>query len=113
MKKLCLSFLAMTMASTIYAATGTTAGFVTYAKIVDIEEVWRTIKVKRYTDCRDVGSTTLCDTIEWVTINDTIDFYRVTLNLGGKNGKNFVIRQKTRPTGDKRKVSVKVTTYGK
>ena len=103
----------MTMASTIYAATGTTAGFVTYAKIVDIEEVWRTIKVKRYTDCRDVGSTTLCDTIEWVTINDTIDFYRVTLNLGGKNGKNFVIRQKTRPTGDKRKVSVKVTTYGK
>jgi len=113
MKKLCLSFLAMTMASTIYAATGTTAGFVTYAKIVDIEEVWRTIKVKRYTDCRDVGSTTLCDTIEWVTINDTIDFYRVTLNLGGKNGKNFVIRQKTRPTGNKRKVSVKVTTYGK
>jgi hypothetical protein len=110
MKKLCLSFLAMTMASTIYAATGTTAGFVTYAKIVDIEEVWRTAKIKRYTDCRDVGSTTLCDTIEWVTINDTIDFYRVTLNLGGKN---FVIRQKTKPTGDKRKVSVKVTTYGK
>ena len=100
----------MTMASTIYAATGTTAGFVTYAKIVDIEEVWRTIKVKRYTDCRDVGSTTLCDTIEWVTINDTIDFYRVTLNLGDKN---FVIRQKTKPIGDKRKVSVKVTTYGK
>ena len=100
----------MTMASTIYAATGTTAGFVTYAKIVDIEEVWRTIKVKRYTDCRDVGSTTLCDTIEWVTINDVIDFYRVTLNLAGKN---FVIRQKTRPTGTKRKVSVTVKTYGK
>ena len=110
MKKLCLSFLAMTMASTIYAATGTTAGFVTYAKIVDIEEVWRTIKVKRYTDCRDVGSTTLCDTIEWITINDTIDFYKVTLNLGGKD---FVIRQRSRPTGTQRKVSVKVTTYGK
>ena len=118
MKKLCLSFLAMTMASTIYAVTGTTAGFVTYAKIVDIEEVWRTVKVKRYTDCRDIldkkdgltGRKTLCDTVEWVTINDVIDFYRVTLNLAGKN---FVIRQKTRPTGLKRKVSVTVTTYGK
>ena len=109
MKKLCLSFLAVTMASTIFAFDDT-AGFVTYAKIVDIEEVWRTAKVKRYSDCRDVGSTTLCDTIEWVTINDTIDFYRVTLNLGDKN---FVIRQKTKPIGDKRKVSVKVTTYGK
>ena len=109
MKKLCLSFLAVTMASTIFAFDDT-AGFVTYAKIVDIEEVWRTAKVKRYSDCRDVGSTTLCDTIEWITINDTIDFYKVTLNLGGKD---FVIRQRSRPTGTQRKVSVKVTTYGK
>jgi hypothetical protein len=110
MKKLCLSFLAMTMASTIYAASGDRAGFVTYADIVDIEEVWHTAKIKRYSDCRDVDSITLCDTIEWITVNDTIDFYRVTLNLAGKN---FVIRQKTRPTGLKRKVSVTVTTYGK
>jgi hypothetical protein len=118
MKKLCLSFLAMTMATTVFAATGDRAKFVTYADIVDIEEVWRTAKVKRYTDCRDIldkkdgltGRKTLCDTVEWVTINDVIDFYRVTLNLAGKN---FVIRQKTRPTGTKRKVSVSVTTYGK
>ena len=118
MRKLCLSFLAMTMATTVFAATGDSAQFVTYADIVDIEEVWRTNKVKRYTDCRDIldkkdgltGRKTLCDTVEWVTINDVIDFYRVTLNLGGKN---FVIRQKTRPTGTKRKVSVTVKTYGK
>jgi hypothetical protein len=110
MKKLCLGFLAMTMATTVFAATGDRAAFVTYAKIVDIEEVWRTAKIKRYSDCRDVGSTTLCDTIETVTINESIDFYRVTLNLGGKN---FVIRQKTRPTGTKRKISVSITLYGK
>ena len=118
MKKLCLGFLAMTMATTVLAASGDRAGFVTYADIVDIEEVWRTARIKRYTDCRDIldkkdgltGRKTLCDTVEWVTINDVIDFYRVTLNLAGKN---FVIRQKTRPTGTKRKVSVSVTTYGK
>ena len=100
----------MLTVNTAIAASGDSAKFVTYAKIVDIEEVWRTAKIKRYTDCRDVGSTTLCDTIEWVTINESVDFYRVTLNLGGKD---FVIRQKNKPTGDKRKVSVKVTTYGK
>ena len=118
MKKLCLGFLALTLSTTVLAASGTKAAFVTYADIVDIEEVWRTVKVKRYTDCRDIldkkdgltGRKTLCDTVEWVTINDVIDFYRVTLNLGGKN---FVIRQKTRPTGTKRKVSVTVKTYGK
>ena len=113
MRKLCLSFLAQVIMGSTVLAGGNTVQYLAVAQIVDIKEVYRTNKVKRYSDCRDVGSTTLCDTIEWVTINDTIDFYRVTLNLGGKNGKNFVIRQKTRPTGDKRKVSVKVTTYGK
>tara|TARA_B110000014_G_C19604301_1_gene320147 strand:- start:128 stop:457 length:330 start_codon:yes stop_codon:yes gene_type:complete len=108
----------MTMATTVFAATGDSAKFVTYADIVDIEEVWRTVKVKRYTDCRDIldkkdgltGRKTLCDTVEWVTINDVIDYYRVTLNLAGKN---FVMRQKTKPTGNKRKVSLTVKLYGK
>ena len=118
MRKLCLSFLAQVIMGSTILAGGNTAQYLAVAQIVDIKEVYRTNKVKRYSNCRDIldkkdgltGRKTLCDTVEWVTINDVIDFYRVTLNLAGKN---FVIRQKTRPTGTKRKVSVSVTTYGK
>jgi hypothetical protein len=110
MKKLCLGFLALTMASTVFAASGSRAGFVTYADIVNIEEVWHTAKIKRYTDCRDVGSTTLCDTIEWITVNDTIDFYRVTYDLYGKL---FKLKHKKRPVSLRKKMSISVTTYGK
>ena len=112
MKKLCLSFLAMTMATTVLAG----ATFVTYAEIVDIEEVWRTAKAKKYSDCRDIldkkdgltGRKTLCDTVEYVTINKSIDYYRVTYNLYGKT---FVMRLKKRPVGIKKQVSVSVYPY--
>jgi hypothetical protein len=104
MKKLCLGFLAMTITTTVFA----TASFVTEAKIVDIEEVWRTAKIKKYTDCRDVGSTTLCDTIEWITINKSIDFYRVTYDLYGKN---FILKHKKRPVGITRDFTVSVYPY--
>ena len=116
MKKLCLGFLALTLSTTVLAASGTKAAFVTYADIVDIEEVWRTVKVKRYTDCRDIldkkdgltGRKTLCDTVEYVTINKSIDYYRVTYNLYGKT---FVMRLKKRPVGIKKQVSVSVYPY--
>lgn len=109
MKKLCLGFLAMTMATTLFAGKNK-IHYVTYANIIDIEEVWRTAKVKKYTDCRDVGSTTLCDTVTWHTINESIDFYRVTYDLYGKT---FTLKHKIRPIGLKKKMSVSVTSYGK
>ena len=104
MKKLCLGFLAMTMATTVFAATGDRAAFVTYAKIVDIEEVWRTARVKKYSDCRDIldkkdgltGRKTLCDNIELITINKSIDYYRVTFDLYGET---FTLKLKKRPVG--------------
>ena len=110
MKKLCLGFLAMTMATTVFAATGDRAAFVTYAKIVDIEEVWRTARVKRYSDCRDVDGNTLCETIEWETINKSIDFYRVSYDLYGKI---FSLNLKSRPIGTKKRMTVWVTPYDK
>ena len=113
MKKLCLGFLALTLTSTVFAGKNT-ASFITYAKIVDIEDVWRTTKVKRYSDCRDItmdGKTsTLCDTMEWQTINDSIDFYRVTYEL---HGKTFTMKHKTRPTGIFQRMSISVKPYGK
>ena len=112
MKKLCLGFLAMTMATTVFAGSGSTASYVTYAKIVDIEEVWRTARVKRYSDCRDVindsVTSTLCDTIEWKTINVAVDYYRVTYNLYGKT---FSIKEKTRPIGTERRMRVTASPY--
>jgi hypothetical protein len=108
MKKLCLGFLAMTISTTVFA----TATFITEAKIVDIEEVWRTAKIKKYSDCRDVISgtktSTLCDTIEWITINKSIDFYRVTYDLFGKN---FILKHKKRPVGITRDFTVSVYPY--
>ena len=112
MKKLCLSFLAMTIATTVLAS----ATFVTYAKIVDIEEVWRTAKAKKYSDCRDIldkkdgltGRKTLCDTVEYVTINKSIDYYRVTYNLYGKT---FVMKLNKRPVGIKKQVTIHVQLY--
>ena len=112
MKKLCLSFLAMTIATTVLAEVT----FVTYAKIVDIEEIWRTARVKKYSDCRDIldkkdgltGRKTLCDTVEWVTINKVIDYYRVTYNLYGET---FVLQLKKRPVGIKKQMTVYVIPY--
>ena len=108
MKKLYLGFLAMTMATTVFAASGSRAGFVTYAKIVDIEEIWRTAKVKRYSDCRDVDGNTFCKTIEWETINKSIDFYRVSYDLYGKI---ISFKLKSRPIGTKKRMTVWVTPY--
>ena len=114
MKKLYLGFLAMTMATTVFAASGSRAGFVTYAKIVDIEEIWRTAKVKRYSDCREVTNdsviSTLCDNIEWKTINKSIDHYRVTYDLYGKT---FSIKEKIRPIGTERRMRITASPYGK
>ena len=107
MKKLCLSFIAMTMATTVFAWMPS-ASFVTYAKIVDIEEIWRTAKVKKYSDCRDVGSTTLCDIVEYITINKSIDYYLVTYDLYGKT---FTLKLKRRPVGTKKQMSVFVIPY--
>ncbi len=108
MRKLCLSFLAQVIMGSTVLAGGTTAQYLAVAKIVDIEEVYRTVKVKRYSDCRDVGSTTLCDNIEWKTINDSIDHYRVTYNLYGKT---FSIKEKTRPIGTERRMRVTASPY--
>ena len=103
----------MIMATTVFAASGSRAGFVTYAKIVDIEEIWRTAKVKRYSDCRDVindsVTSTLCDTIEWKTINDSVDHYRVTYEL---HGKTFTMKHKKRPIGTEKRMTISVTPYG-
>ena len=108
MKKLYLGFLALTMASTVLAGAGNTAQYTAYAKIVDIEEVWRTAKVKRYSDCRDVNGNTLCETIEWETINKSIDFYRVSYDLYGKI---ISFKLKSRPIGTKKRMTVWVTPY--
>ena len=115
MKKLCLGFLALTMASTIFAG-GKTAQYLAVAQIVDIEEVYRTNKVKKYSNCRDIldkkngltGRKTLCDDIEWKTINTTIDHYRVTYNLYGKT---FSIKEKTRPIGTERRMRITASPY--
>ena len=111
MKKLCLGFLALTIATAVLAG-GNTAQYVTYAKIVDIEKVYRTSKVKRYSDCREVTNdsvtSTLCDNIEWKTINQAIDHYRVTYELYGKT---FSIKEKTRPIGTERRMRVTATPY--
>jgi len=119
MRKLCLSFLAQViMGSTILAGSGTTVAYVTYAKIIDIEEVWRTNRVKQYSNCRDIldkkngltGRKTLCDDIEWKTINESIDFYRVTYDLYGKT---FQMKHKSRPIGTEKRMSITVKSYGK
>tara|TARA_B100001245_G_C22675677_1_gene330492 strand:- start:109 stop:465 length:357 start_codon:yes stop_codon:yes gene_type:complete len=118
MKKLCLGFLAMTMATTVFAGAGNSTQYTAWAKIVDIEEVWRTAKVKRYSDCRDIldkkdgltGRKTLCETIEWETINKTIDHYRVSYDLYGKI---FTLHLKSRPIGTKKRMTVWVTPYDK
>ena len=112
MKKLCLSFLAMTMATTVLAG----ATFVTYAEIVDIEEVWRTAKAKKYSDCRDIldkkdgltGRKTLCETIEWETINKSIDYYRVTFDLYGET---FTLKLKKRPVSTTMTMVVSLYPY--
>ena len=113
MKNLYLGFLALTMASTVFAG-GNTAQYLAYAKIVDIEEVYRTNKVKRYSDCREVTNdsviSTLCDNIEWKTINKSIDHYRVTYDLYGKT---FSIKEKIRPIGTERRMRITASPYGK
>ena len=115
MKKLCLGFLAMTMASTVFAG-GNTAQYLAYAKIVDIEEVYRTNKIKRYSNCREIldekdgltGRKTLCDDIEWKTINVSVDYYRVTYDLYGKT---FSIKEKIRPIGTERRMRITASPY--
>jgi hypothetical protein len=111
MKKLYLSFIALTMASAIFAGNKQ-AQYLAVAQIVDIEEIYRTNKVKRYSDCREVANesvtTTLCDNIEWKTINKSIDHYRVTYNLYGKT---FSIKEKTRPIGTERRMRIIASPY--
>tara|TARA_B100000586_G_scaffold108502_1_gene77871 strand:+ start:130 stop:504 length:375 start_codon:yes stop_codon:yes gene_type:complete len=122
MKKLCLSFLAMTMATTVFAVkvpkydSNNTVGLHAEAKIVDIEEVWRTARVKKYSDCRDIldkkdgltGRKTLCDNIELITINKSIDYYRVTFDLYGET---FILKLKKRPVGTTMTMIVSLYPY--
>ena len=57
----------------------------------------------------DSVTSTLCDTIEWKTINDSIDHYRVTYEL---HGKTFTMKHKSRPIGTEKRMTVSVTPYG-
>jgi hypothetical protein len=113
MRKLILSLLATSMmTATAFAEakfmSGNSAQLLIRAKIVDIEVIYRTSRVKKYSDCREVNKTTLCDTIEYVTINKSIDYYYVTYNLGGST---FSIKEKKRPIGTEARMSVVVTPY--
>ena len=118
MRKLCLSFLAMTMATTVFAGkvpkydSNNAVGIHAKAKIVDIEEIWRTAKVKKYSDCRDITNdsvtSTLCDTIELITINKSIDYYRVTFDLYGET---FTLKLKKRPVSTTMTMVVSLYPY--
>ena len=113
MKKLWLSLLASLVMTTTAVAgsghiSGNTAQLVVPVKIVDIEVIYRTSRVKRYSDCREVKNITLCDTIKYAVINNSIDHYRVTYDLGGKT---FSIKEKTRPIGTESRMKIVVTPY--
>lgn len=115
-KSIAVTAIAMLMVSTAMANAKNTAIYVTTAKIVDIEEVYKTSKVKRYSNCKDIlvdqdglkGRKTFCDDIEWKTINTGVEHYRVTYELYGKT---FSILQKHRPVGRNRRMKVTVTPY--
>ena len=112
----------MTMATTVFAVkvpkydSNNTVGLHAEAKIVDIEEVWRTARVKKYSDCRDIldkkdgltGRKTLCDNIELITINKSIDYYRVTFDLYGET---FILKLKKRPVGTTMTMIVSLYPY--
>ncbi len=116
MKKILLGILATTMASTVLAGSahvsGSKAHYVTYANVVDIEPVYRTTKVKRYGDCREIhtngGLETICDKVEWVSKNEHVKWYRVTYEL---HGETFTLREMHRPLGNKTRMTVSVTPY--
>ena len=115
MNKLCkglLMILALSIGGTAIASGKNTAIYVTTAKIVDIEEVYKTSKVKRYSNCKDVQidsvTKTFCDNIEWITINTDVESYRVTYKLYGSE---FTILEKSRPVGIEKRMKVIVTPY--
>ena len=80
----------------------------------DIEEVYKTSKLKRYSNCKTIlhekdgltGKKTFCDDIEWKTINTGVEHYRVTYELYGKT---FSILEKHRPVGRNKRMKVTVT----
>ena len=106
----------MLMVSTATAGGKNTAIYVTTAKIVDIEDVYKTSKLKRYSNCKTIlhekdgltGKKTFCDDIEWKTINTGVEHYRVTYELYGKT---FSILEKHRPVGRNKRMKVTVTPY--
>ena len=177
MKKLYIGLLAIVasitisttvLASNTYAVSGDTAQYVSYAKIIGVEEVYRTAKVKRYSDCHEVTShvqhqgdgnllnealsgiiggligsqigggsgktaatiagiviggsiankhegthttavtSTVCDTVHYDIVNQSISHYDVTYDL---HGTTFVIREMSRPIGTEKRMTVSVTPY--
>ena len=73
-------------------------------------------KAKKYSDCRDIldkkdgltGRKTLCDTIELITINKSIDYYRVTFDLYGET---FTLKLKKRPVSTTMTMVVSLYPY--
>ena len=112
MKYLVMALMACSISTTAIASGKNTAIYVTTAKIADIEEVYKTSKVKRYSNCKDVQidsvTKTFCDNIEWKTINTGVDYYRVTYKLYGSQ---FTIIEKSRPVGIEKRMKVTVTPY--
>ena len=108
MRYLVMALLACSISTTAIAGGKNTAIYVTTAKIADIEEVYKTSKIKRYSNCKDVDTKTFCDNIEWKTINTGVDYYRVTYVLYGSK---FTIIEKSRPVGIEKRMKVTVTPY--